>query len=249
MNFSIYRQFARDLVTTGELDPLYTMLYRARAEKGDEWVKLFCMYMLMFYDSKGAYEEATTGEVGFWERIRQDFDTRRRGKERRHFRGENGRVSFISLQALGSPVAAFDIIAHTRTIPTANTVLNSAGVMGFGEYFRLKWVDYQAKVMLVPFNYSHLPFMLPESPMKCIKQVWPDTHPTVAMENIVGWIDDLPDPFSGTTMCGNSEAETIACAIPSYLIKGNYKMGDDIAKYHAELKDYPELVRLLPAKV
>jgi hypothetical protein len=56
----------------------------------------------------------------------------------------------------------------------------------------------------------------------------------------------MDDPFSGTRKCGYSEAETVACVIPSYLYKHKYKMGDDIFKYWEQLKDHEELQRLLP---
>lgn len=244
MSYTTYRQFARELVTTGELDPIYTMAYRARAEKGDAWVQRFLMYMLMFYDAKGAAVAADAED--FWKHVEATYPTATRGKERRYFRGEAGVASYTSLQLRGSAESAFQTPIQARTLPEVRSSLLREKIAGFGDYFMLKWADYLANVMLVPIDFSHLPFMLPSPPLKCIKQVFPGVYVKDGLDEITHWVADLPDPFSGTRLCGYSEAETIACAIPSYLIKGRYKMGDDIRKYQEQLKDRPDLLRLLP---
>ena len=246
MNYTTadYRAFARELVSTGELDPIYTMLYRARAEKGDDWVAKFCMYMLMFYETSGAYSAADDSD--FWEYVRTNYPTAVRGKERRYFRGEAGIASYTSLARVGGAIEAFQVPVQATTLPAFRRAVESAGVVGFGEYFMLKWADYCANIFLSPLSFDDLPKMLPSPPLKCLKQVFPDKTPRQGLEIITSWVSDMDDPFSGTRKCGFSEAETIACAIPSYLHKGRYKMGDDIRKYREQLKEHPDLVRLLP---
>lgn len=240
------RAFARELVTTGELDPMYTMLYRARALKGDEWVKQFSMYFLMFYESSKAVEFASLPQDVFWEAIDDMYDDLPRGSERRYFRGAKGRDSIQSLQALGSPVAAFDTPVQARTLPAFRTALRAANIVGFGDYFALKWADYQDCIFQTGIDFTDLHKYLPDPPLKCLKTVFPEMSHEKALGEITSWISDMDDPFSGLRKCGRSEAETVACAIPSYLIKHRYKMGDDIKKYREQLKNYPELLELLP---
>lgn len=246
MSYTVYKEFARELVTTGELDPMYTMLYRSRAAKGDSWTMKFCLYMLMFYDSTRAAWIADQPSDLFWGYVMGNFDNHRRGKERRHFRGENGRVSAASLAALGGPEKAFQIASQASTLPEFYNALDRATVVGFGPYFRLKWADYLTNVFEFPISVEHLPFMLPDPPLKCIKSVFPTMYVKDAMDLIVSWIADMDDPFSGKRKCGYSEAETVACGIHTYLIKHEYQMGDDIAKYKRDLAHRPDLVGLLP---
>ena len=239
-----YTTFARELVLTGELDPLYTMLYRARDVKGDDWVKKFCMYLLMFYETEGAYQAAEVAD--FWDYVEAMYPTAPRGSERRYFRGEAGIACYTSLRAQGGPISAFQIPVQARTLPEMWGVLNRLKIVGFGEYFLLKWVDLLNNVFEADIDVSDLPRMLPSPPLKCLKTIFPGNTPREGLDEIVSWISDLDNPFSGHRKCGYSEAETVACAIPSYLIKGKYKLGDDIAKYHYQLRTHPELTYLLP---
>ncbi len=244
MSYYRYRQFARELVTTGELDPIYTMAYRARDVKGDAWVQRFLLYMLMFYDARGAAIAAE--ENDFWKYVREHYDTAVRGSERRYFRGVAGIASYTSLQALGTPESVFQIPFQARVLPEFSKALAARNIAGFGDYFMLKWADYAANVFLTGLDYKDLPRMLPGPPLKCVKSLFPDRSVLEGMIEIWSWIWGMPDPFSGTKPCGLSEAETVACAIPSYLIKKRYQMGDDIKKYRGQLKDFPELLELLP---
>jgi hypothetical protein len=232
------------LVSTGELDPIYTMAYRAREVKGDPWVMRFLLYMLMFYEAKGAAAAADADD--FWGYVRTNYATATRGRERRYFRGEAGIASYTSLEALGEPEIAFLAPVQARVLPEFRKALEARKIAGFGDYFMLKWADYLANVFLNGLSFEHLPFMLPSPPLKCLKQVFPDLYVKDALGEIASWISDMPDPFSGRKKCGYSEAETVACAIPTYLIKKRYYMGEDIDKYRSQLADRPDLLQLLP---
>jgi hypothetical protein len=198
------------------------------------------MYILMFYDAKTACIP-----LG-WDEIVSQYDTLPRGTERRYFRGAAGLDSIQSLRRCGSLSEAFFSLSPALTLADLKQRARALEIVGFGDYFLLKWADLLANVFLFPISFHQLPRMLPGPPLKCIKTYFPDQTIWDAMEEIVSWIDDLDDPFSGTRKCGFSEAETIACAIPSYLYKHRYAMGDDIKKYRNELENYPELQALLP---
>jgi hypothetical protein len=239
-----YRDFARELVTTGEIDPLYTMLYRARAEFGDKWVASYCMAMLLTYNAKTACE--ITDVLNPYDYLWNAYEEFARGKERRYFRGEAGKASLRSIEQLGQLDTAFFSLGGTKTLPELKRRARELGIVGFGDYFLIKWADLLHNVFLEEMYFGDLYRHLPDPPLKCLKTVFPDMYPKAALEEIVSWISDLDDPFSGTRKCSYSEAETIACAIPSYLIRARYQMGDDIAKYREQLKGYPSLARLLP---
>lgn len=244
MNLQDCRKLARDLVLTGELDPIYTMLYRARGPKGDNWVARFCMHFLMFYNAKEAYKAAYYKH--FWDDTMANYGNTERGKERRHFRGPTGLRSIRSLNILGKPEWVFFMLAGRHGLPRMAQILRDNEVRGFGAYFLVKWADLLCNVFNEPINFKDLPDMLPEPPAKCLSEIFPDLTARQAMDVIVSWVADLDDPFSGTRKCGYSEAETIACAIPTYLLRPRYKMGDDILKYKKQLADCPELLDLLP---
>lgn len=245
------REFARELILTGEQDPIYTLVARTarHPDYGLGWTARFCTYFLMFYDAGGAAIAASKDNDEFWDRIRYRFDVLPRGKERRHFRGASGLASFTSLRRLGGPVAAFRFPTLGEGLGSFERALRGAGVVGFGPYLTLKWADLADAVYQVNFDYSDLTSMLPDPPKKALQLMFPQQALRDGLYRVKSWIEDLDEPFGGYRKCGLSEAETIACAVPTYLIKGRYKMGDDIAKYHKALADHPDLVALLPPKL
>jgi hypothetical protein len=114
-----------------------------------------------------------------------------------------------------------------------------------GDYFKWKSMDIFDRTMGWPVSLS-MPVattLLPESPRKCAKAVYPESSLTTILADISEWIRDLPAPGAPGRACGIPEAETIMCAIRG-LEKGTYKFGEDIDLRHEQLKDRSEIVYL-----
>jgi hypothetical protein len=240
-----YRQFARDLVTSGELDPMYDFMYTARNLKGDEWADKYALYLFMFYDARGALAAAYS--LDFWQYVFDNYNTAKRGSERRHFRGTNGANAITNLRAKGSPTAVWNDLYKPHYVDLyQNADVRFAGCQ-MGDYFRWKAMDIFDRTMGQPVSLGigAAIALLPDSPRDCAKAVYPNCELKDVLLDISSWIDDLPAPGAPTRNCGIPEAETVMCAIRG-LEKGSYKFGEDITLRHLQLKGLPEVQWLSP---
>ena len=245
-----WKEFATITISTNDLDPTYQMLYHARTEYGDDWVARFCLHMLMFYHIGEAADAAFIEGDKFWEHVQDNYETCKRGTERRHFRGEAGRRSISSLiQASGNAPQGLLARFHSPLYPTLYRNISSA-LEGFGAYFIWKWADYLDSVFLMPIDYNGaLPYM-PDQPIKCAKKLWPNQSVEATLSMVVDYISQMDAPPSHTRKCDIPEAETILCMLKGYFITHSHKIGDDIDDKHKALGDDPyNLARFLPPRI
>lgn len=242
-----WQEFARETIRINDLDPTYEMLRNARKEYGDEWVARFCLHMLMFYHVGEAEVAANLDGVEFWKHVEDNYETCKRGTERRHFRGANGRAAIASLKpafltAPGSALRAF----YRPAYPDLYRAV-AGGATGFGPYFIWKWADYLQCVFDLPIDLTMAHKFMPDEPAKCAKKYWPDLTLKQALDTVVDEIKQYPDPFSKSRPCGVSEAETILCMMKGYFITKSHRIGDDLLDKYKALGDSP-LRHYLPPK-
>ena len=229
-----WKECSERLISTGELDPTYNLVYYARGELGPEWAKRFCMAHLMFYNVETSIILADVEEKHFWFRVMQMYHTANRGQERRHYRGQNGLQSIDSLR-YDRPSMVFDQPGENHKLVTLKTIaqrIAAAGIKGFGTYFILKWADLLDVMHRLSVDYSplvHSPHLfLFEGAAKGLESIWPGRPHHEGLLEIADYIKQFRDPFQGYRLCGLSEAETIACAYRTYYVKTTYKFGWDI---------------------
>lgn len=245
-----WRDFAYVTVKTNDLDPMYEVLVKARAVKGDEWVKRYCMNMLLFYHAGQAYQAAE--EKWTWSYLQYDFHNLLRGTERRYYRGKQGTNALERLVGLGlSPEAAFD--AMWAPTYTGLIKLFSSGKFagcGFGEYFVWKVLDLQTRVFdrEISLSLDEAGRYLPNEPKKCAETIWPDKRFTETLSMVVDFISPLELPFGRGGQCGLQEAETILCMLKGAFLTRKHKVGDDIEDKRVALAGTP-LVDFLPPRV
>jgi len=234
------KTFARDLVLTGELDPMYIMM--RRIDNYDKKVR-FVTHFFLFYDAGGA-AKCMESQVRFWDYVTNGYPLFKRGTERRHFRGENGAKAIKILSALGNLDNMWDAIYGVNLKIMAGKQIPGSQI---GPYFQWKAMDILDRVFgdEVLLSLPDAMKFLPDEPRKCAKAIWPNKNLSWVLDEVAGWIGDLPAPGAHTRNCAYSEAETILCAING-LRKGSYKFGQDLERRHAELAPFPELRRLLP---
>lgn len=241
-------KFARDLVTTGELDPVYNLIYGGRQRYGDDWGYKFALHFFMYYDlgQAAALANAQT-ELDFWHMQNYGYEDFKRGSERRHFRGDKGREAMLNFQRRGSP----ERIWKTMYKPTYHALYENirSNFQGcqIGDYFTWKVMDIFDRCLDMPVALDRGDAMnyLPYTPRKAAREHWRGAFLDEVLEAFVDVIEDLPAPGAPTRGCSYAEAETILCAVYGS-VKGTYVFGSDIAKRRAQLADHPYLLDLLP---
>jgi hypothetical protein len=234
-----YKQFARNLVTSKELDPMYDFMDSARFLKGQEWVDKFALYLFMFYDARGAVNAANVED--FWFYVLDNYDTCRRGTERRHFRGIKGLGAILKFKSYGTPSDVWEMMmAPTFTGLEHRLKLRFSGCE-IGPYFAWKAMDILDRSLGRPVDLTLREALkyLPDSPRKCCKNVFPGVTIDVVLCEVREWISDLDAPGEPNRKCGIQEAETILCAIDG-LVKGSYRFGKDLDARHVQLDGLPE---------
>jgi hypothetical protein len=246
--YPVLRKFAREHVTSGEIDAIYPVIYRMRHEHGWAAQMRFATHLFLFYDAEEA-AKCAFNKSPFWSYVREGYPTFKRGKARRHFRGENGLKAIEILESLGNPHAFWEYMACSEYAMMADKVARTLRGAQIGPYFQWKAMDILDRCLSMPvkLNYFDAVKYLPDEPRKGAQLIWGDKHIGEVLNEVVNWISDLPAPGAPTRNCSYAEAETILCAI-SGLMKGSYHVGDDIDGRHKELADYPDLKILLPPK-
>jgi len=236
------RQFSEVLIQTGEIDPSYYMLYAARFDPafGEEWVKRFCVAYLLFYHTGTAAKAADWEGADFWRCLKDAWEnTRSRGPERRHFRGDKSweTLQFCSHYHPDKPEYMFD---YPRSASNYKRFHGAAAKYPqFGNYFIWKWNDFSTCVFDDVRTLADCESYLPDVPKKALQRVWPDQHWQNSFEYLTDLISDIPEPFSmkRRRMCGPQEAETIACSLKGYVLQHPQTyIGYDIHEKRAQLE-------------
>lgn len=247
---SSLEQFSRDLIATGELDPMYDLIDKGFERYGSQWANQYALHLFMYYDAgqAAALANATT-ELDFWHMQHYGYPDFKRGTERRHFRGDKGLKAMQTLQHMGSPTSVWNKMHSSSYTGLVNNVETRFGGCQIGPYFTWKAMDILDRCLGVPVSLSlgEAVKYLPDEPRKCAKTLWPTISLPEVLLDIREMIKDLPAPGAKGKLCGFSEVETILCAVNS-LVKGSYRFGQDIDRRHNELRAHPSLLKLLPEK-
>jgi hypothetical protein len=246
---SRWDDFARLTVQTGDLDPMYDMMAKARQIKGDRWINRYALHFFMFYDAGGA-ARCANDDTPFWSYVTNGYHLFRRGTERRHFRGDNGKTAVVSIQLKGEPEAVWSrMSAPTYTNLLANINQNFQQCQ-IGPYFAWKAMDILDRCLGFPVILTRAEAVkgIPDQPKECAKAVFPHLSLGDALDTVVDAIKDLPAPGVDNRNCGYSEAETVLCMLKGYFITKTHTIGDDVDEKHEQMKDFPDLCELLPTK-
>jgi hypothetical protein len=245
-----WRDFARILVETKELDPMYDFIYNARSAYSPQWADRFALHFFMFYDAGEAIHAANV--VGsFWQYVEDHYDVCKRGTERRHFRGKNGWNAIMKLQSFGTPTQVWDALHNLNYAGLVSNVEANFEGAQIGPYFTWKAMDLLDRCLNRPVDLSLVDAMrhLPDEPRKAAKQFWPNKNLSWVLDHMVEFMHYLEAPGMPGSNCGYAEVETVLCAMYGYWVKGNYYIGKDLERRHNELSAFPELLKYLPAKV
>lgn len=242
--------FARALIDSGDLDPIYVMLHGSDLS----WPALrrWCLAYWLFYHAGTASRLCTGPEGGFWTRVVADLDNWPRGNERRHYRGAAARQSVAWLAGrFAGPGAALDTLASPAAVAVMATVRTWRG---FGDWIAFKVADMLDRCLGLPLDWSGAESVLYREPragcaLVAAEHGLPD-DPATVMAFLLDRLGDLKAPPAFDRRLSLPEIETLLCKYKAHT-NGRYPIGKDIREVRHALEAFPsdlsrQLARCLP---
>lgn len=231
-----WKEFGKHLLTTQDLDPVYTVLAGAvhhHGTMGNDQLLRFCLAYWCFYSVGVAawISEAKTKKT-FFERMQHaDVMKLPRGKERRHFRGQQSAAAIRELADLNtSPENIVTDMAIHDTFRDVERKLKN--YRGFGPWMTFKVADMAERVIGHPVSFEDCELDMYREPVRgaaLIEHGDPDAD--VDLKAVVKKLMkefgkyEAP-PFHDRTV-GLQEIETILCKYKSHH-NGHYPLMNDI---------------------
>jgi hypothetical protein len=244
--------FGRALLESGDLDPIYVMLHRAKLETNQ--LKRWLMAYWFFYHAGVASKLSEyEGEV-FWGRALYHAEGKNapRGTERRHFRGEKAESAIRWFRGMyAGPELAVDFASAGRTFQTV-----SASVKlwpQFGPWIAFKVADMLERVLGVPVDFSDCDLLsFYEEPRKAAEILVKrpgagfrtDAQPQAAVDHLLRRFYFHKAPPSNNRPLNIQEVETILCKWKSHL-NGHYPVGKDTREIRHALDGWGPLAERL----
>ena len=232
-----FEDFIKVDIYTGDSDPVYWAIARARKEWGQEWATRFCVAMCAYYHTGTACKAADLEGEAFWRYLKEIYPGAPRASERRHFRGEKGLKALTAMQNFClNPSVWFD-----RFPPTYIGVRQQCEreLQQFGPYFQLKVCDYITCLGRTITSWVGLERNLPTEPADAIRHLCPEDPPNIAFLKLVGSVRGkgiMAPPYFDHEV-GPSEVETSLCGWLTSKYRGNW-FGADIQDKRDALKGH-----------
>jgi hypothetical protein len=226
-----FEDFIKVDIYTGDSDPVYWAIAKAREEWGNPWASRFCVGMLAYYHMGVAIEAAEKTGEAFWSHLRDIYSSAPRGSERRHFRGEGGLKTLESMR--GPADSQYEPSAWFASFPQTYAGVKAfceRRLYAFGPYFQLKVCDYMGCLGVPMRSFDGLARNLPTEPAKALALIggtFQDLCTRVDKLNI------LAPPYFDR-FAGPAEVETSLCGWKTTKFKGNW-FGADIAEKRHQL--------------
>jgi Alpha-glutamyl/putrescinyl thymine pyrophosphorylase clade 2 len=225
-------------IYTGDSDPVYWAVDRARQVWGEGWATRFSVAMLAYYHTGLACQAAEYEGEMFWNFLKMNYPTAPRGSERRHFRGENGSKALATMERF-SPNPDNFFKHFTPSYAGVKRVCESS-LHSFGPYFQLKICDYMDRCLDIKIqSYAGLERNLPTEPARAIALLAPLANPVTAFSFLCNEMKQkgiLAAP-AFDRLVGPAEVETSLCGWKTTKYKGNW-FGADILDKREALKGY-----------
>lgn len=239
--------FGRELVRTRDLDPVYVCVYEAALEP--EVLKKWLVAYWCFYHMGTASWISTRRD--YWGAMELAAGTKAypRGRERRHYRGENARksVAFLKEQDLDGLWDELGRYRYERgRIRLGDLVDYFREWVGFGPWIAFKAADMVERLGILEVDFSDASAYLYDSPAKGAAVVWGEENdgeppPDVskwAVARVVDELGDLKAPPGDDRPFGPPEAETVLCKYAAAR-SGHYRIGEDVEACRTALLRFP----------
>jgi hypothetical protein len=250
-----WRELAKMMIETNELDPTYGIVRHLAASRDKEWFGRFLTHYLCFYNLKYAIEAADkTDDEKFWDHLYHQGQTnyvQRRGA-RRHFRADNAHKAVVNMKAKAmAPHVFLDALYQPIYPRLVKNVEQNFPNMQIGPYYRWKLMDWFDICMGKPVDITigEAIRYLPPKMKEDAEIYFPGLRFGEVMERVTMYIAQFPHPVKPFTACGPAEAETVICGLSAYY--GNnqrFPLGENIEEQYPLVAVYPELAPYAPAR-
>jgi len=226
-------EFGRELVETGDLDPVYVVLHEANLEP--ELLKKWLLaYWCFYHPGTASWIADGRVEVAYWARMFQAARSKDypRCPERRHFRGENAIKSVTYLMGTGLMSLLTPLLYKTSA---SELIAYVQSWVGFGPWISFKVADMLERLGLVEVEFTEKEAMY-DSPREGAV-LWYDREGLPAADypdKIAACLNEMRKAYAGLTApprherpLGFQEFETILCKWKSHL-NGHYAVGEDV---------------------
>jgi hypothetical protein len=238
--------FGRELIASGDLDPLYVVLVHANLEPS--LLQRFLFAYWCFYNSGVAAHLADAPDAyHYWELFAEAAANATsapiggrwpRGHERRHFRGDNANIAVKKYRAAwpGGPEVLIDKWVRLRynnaPIPFRRLREDILKVPQFGPWMAFKIGDMFERVLGIPVSFDNSDVFVFDSPadaahlVAAIHEVRNVDPVRYAVAHLIAEYRDMIAPPLGDRPVALQEVETVLCKWKSSL-SGHYPMGLD----------------------
>lgn len=239
-----YLQFGRQLLDTGDLDPIYIMLCKSRMDLN--LLKRWCLAYWCFYHAGVASAIAEAPPSSFWKMMKKaDQDKWPRGKERRHFRAANSANALDSMSA-SSPTAIVDKMISGDTFKELSK--NVTSFPQFGSWMAFKIADMREQVFGVETNFPDLHLGIYKDPRQGAALIATgDWRSHIGISQVKEVVDKLIKDFRKydappfyRRKVNVMEVETILCKYKSH-VKGHYPLLNDCRDIYEGLEGWGQL--------
>jgi hypothetical protein len=252
------RDFGRDLIATGDLDPVYVGLYKAKLPE-PQLSRLLLAYLCFYHLGVSAWMSDHEG-IDYWERMADAAGNIvphhangrwPRGTERRHFRGYK---CIAAVEWLAQQYPAPESAIRTLTMLSSEKM-----IMGeickwpmFGPWVGFKAADLIERVYGTSVKFDPNLGLMYESPRRALDLLGQDKDFIAVDRSPAGLYNNLITYFSGERAppdykryCNAQEIETILCKWGS-MKSGHYHVGKDIKEVREALHNWgPTANRIL----
>lgn len=279
-------EFGSRLIQSGDLDPLYIALNRSDLDKEDI-KRLLVAYWCTYHVGQSAWLAEREGGK-FFEGLAEIAHNATeapvggrwpRGKERRHWRGQQAISSALALaNRYERPEDMVDYVSQMATddiyLPFELVNRRVQEHRGFGDWIAFKVGDMLETCLGVPVTFEQAEIFMFKDPAKAATMVFREMNPDIAdrwdagaftisqeeiNKRVTRWMSGQfmghREPARKHRAVGLQEVETILCKWKSHM-NGHYPVGNDITEIReglepwAKVSEFAEhLISCMPEKV
>ena len=240
-------EFGRQLLETGDLDPVYIVLYEAKLG-ADELERWLLAYWCFYHVGTASW---ITDQNEYWPAMLEAAGSKEypRSAERRHYRGTFAVKSVRwleeqGLEALLSPLTESGPLTVERVVGIVKSWY------GFGSWIAFKVADMLERLGLADITFDEKSVLLYDSPRKGAEELYaarfggrgdPCQAPAYALRLLTrqsGGLGALLAPPRYERVINVQEVETTLCKYHSYR-HGHYHVGEDLEAVRHGLLRFP----------
>lgn len=268
--------FGRQLIVSGDLDPVYIALPAAVPDINQRHRWLIA-YWCFYHCGVASYLSEFKGEDDFWSRMMEAATNETtapgggrwpRAKERRHFRGEAAINAVAKLRNTygADPEKMVRYITSDcpseRATPYISIADRAQEHPLFGPWIAFKIADMAERVLGIPVDFTEAEVFMFKDPVRATVMLWrqrhglPDTSEPKDLNHVIHEVvkhltstfSDLVAPPLGDRPIGLQEVETVLCKWKSHM-NGHYPLYNDIDEIGEGVREWANVSKTAQAFV